>query len=131
MPSIVKHFWPCIEVLCASINARKKLRYGDLAAKLGLKLARQEWEGLLKMVADKAKAEVDFDLTWNVVYATGPAKGLGRYFSNDGKPTASTFLDPKDKSQVAKYETTLQEIYKFTYDLRNVEGHDRIIKIPR
>ena len=57
--------------------------YGELADKLRLKLARQEWESL-DLVAGKMKREVDYDLTWNIVYANGPAKGLGRYFSNEG-----------------------------------------------
>src|SRR5262249_51988772 len=105
MSSIVKHFWPCIDEICESVNSRKKMEYGELADRLRLKLARQEWSALLHLIAGKMKREVGYDLTLNVVYATGPAKGLGRYFSNGDQAPGSTLLDPKD------YERTLQEMY--------------------
>ena len=57
------------------------MEYGELADRLGLKLAKQEWSALLDLVAGKTKREVGYDVTWNVVYASGPAKRLGRYFS--------------------------------------------------
>jgi hypothetical protein len=131
VPSIVKHFWPCIAAVCESANNRKKMPYGELADKLRLKLARQEWEGLLDLVAGKMKRGVGYDLTWNIVYANGPAKSLGRYFSNGDKEPGSTLLDPKDMKQIAEYERTLQEIYQFTYELQNVDGADKVIKTPR
>jgi hypothetical protein len=127
----MKHFWPCIEVICESVNGRQKLTYGELAERLGLKLARQEWSDLLDLVAGKTRREVGDDLTWNVVYASGPAKGLGRYFSNGDKAPGSTLLDPKDEQQVADYQRKLQEIYEYRYELRNIEGADKIIKLPR
>ena len=86
---------------------------------------------ILDLVAGKMKREVDYDLTWNIVYANGPAKGLGRYFSNGDKEPGSTLLDPKDMKQIAEYERTLQEIYRFTYELQNVDGADKLIKMPR
>jgi hypothetical protein len=131
MSSLVKHFWPCIEVISESVNSRKKMEYGELADRLGLKLAKQEWSALLDLVAAKTKREVDYDLTWNVVYATGPAKGLGRYFSNGNKTPGSTLLDPKNQKQVADYERTLQEMYEYTYALKKIEGKDTLIKLPR
>jgi hypothetical protein len=131
MPSIVRHFWPCIEVVCAGVNCRTKMTYGELADNLRLKLARQEWEGLLDLVAGKMKREIGCDLTWNIVYATGAAKGLGRYFSNGDKEPGSTLLDPKDKKQVAEYECTLQEIYGYAYKLENIDGTDRLTKTRR
>jgi hypothetical protein len=133
MPSLLKHYWPCIEVICESVNNREKISYGELADKLGLKLARQEWSALLDLVARKTKRDLseDLDLTWNVVYATGPAKGLGRYFSNGDKVPGSTLLDPKDQRQVADYERKLKEIYEYTYELQKVEGEDRVIKVSR
>jgi len=79
----------------------------------------------------KTKREVDDDLTWNVVYTSGPAKGLGRYFSNGNKAPGSTWLDPKDRKQVAEYERKLIEIYDYTYELRSVAGEDRVIRVPR
>ena len=116
-PSLVKHFWPCIEVLIEWINSQKKMTYEGLADRLGLALARQQWDSLLNLVADKAKRELgeDFDLTWNVVYKSGPAEGLGRYFSNGGKSSGSTLLDPKDMNQVSEFERTLRNIYAYTY----------------
>ena len=131
MPSIVKYFWPCIETVCNSVNNRTKMHYGQLADELGLKLPRQEWEGLLDLVAGKMKRDVGYDLTWNIVYASGPAKGLGRYFSNGDKMSGFTLLDPKDKKQVAEYERTLEEIYGFTYLLQNIDGADSLTKTRR
>ena len=46
----------------------------------------------------------DYDLTWNVVYGSGPASGLGRYFSNGGRMPGSTLLNPRDQDQKAEYE---------------------------
>lgn len=131
MPSVVRHFWPCIETICESVNNREKITYGELADRLRLKLAKQEWSALLDLVAGKTKREVGDDLTWNVVYASGPAKGLGRYFSNGDKTPGSALLDPKNQTQVAEYEHKLQEIYECTYKLQKVEGGDRVIKVLR
>ena len=64
----------------------------------------------------------DFDLTWNVVYTSDPAKGLGRYFSNGDKAPGSTLLNPKDRKQVAEYERRLKEIYQHVYGLQKIEG---------
>ncbi len=103
MPSISRYFWPCLEVICQSINDRKKITYAQLADKLELGHPQQEWSTVLDLIAGKTRREVGDDLTWNVVYTTGPAKGLGRYFSNDKTP-GSTLLNPKDQKQVADYE---------------------------
>jgi hypothetical protein len=75
-----------LEVIIESVNNQKKLTYQELADKLGLELARQEWHTVLDPIAKKMKSELgdDYDLTWNVVYTRGPAKDLGRYFSNGG-----------------------------------------------
>jgi hypothetical protein len=119
--------------LTVLINNMEKITYGELADKLKLQLARQEWNTDLDLIAGKTKREVgdDCHLTWNVVYASGPAKGLGRYFSNGNKAPGSTQLNPKDREQVAEYERKLKEIYKCTYQLRKVKGEDRVIKVPR
>jgi hypothetical protein len=106
MPSISRHFWPCLRVLCEQINnERWPITYGELASKLGLKLAQQEWNTLLDLVAGKTKRELgeDYDLTWIVVYANGPAKNLGRYFSNGSKTPGSTLLDPTNMQQRASH----------------------------
>jgi hypothetical protein len=131
MASLVRYFWPCLEAICESINDRKKITYGQLSDKLGLGMANSEWNTVLDPIASKTKQEVGDDLTWNVVYATGPAKGLGRFFSNGNKATGTDLLDPKDRKQVAAYERKLKEIYKYTYELQKVEGKDTVIKIPR
>jgi hypothetical protein len=133
MPSIFRHFRQCLEVIMESVNNRKKITYQELADKLGLELARQEWHTVLDPIAKKTKCELgdDYDLTWNVVYTTGPAKGLGRYFSNGGKATGSTPLNPKDRKQVDEYERTLHKMYKYTYELRRTEGAPKVIKTPR
>lgn len=102
-----------------------------MSDKLGLGMANSEWNTVLDPIAPKTKQEISDDLTWNVVYTTGPAKGLGRFFSNSSKMPGSTSLDPKDRKQVADYERKLKEIYKYTYELQNVEGDDTVIKIPR
>jgi hypothetical protein len=53
------------------------------------------------------------DLTLVVVYGSGPAKGLPRYFSNvrGGAPPGTTMLDPEDDKQVANYERDLEHVF--------------------
>jgi hypothetical protein len=131
VPSLVSRSWDCLEVILQSVNKRERITYSELADKLNLELARQEWHTVLDSVAWRTKRDVGCDLTWNVVYARGPAKNLGRYFSNGGKATGSTLLDPKDHKQVADYERTLQEMYQYTYAVRRIEGEDTVIKLPR
>jgi hypothetical protein len=133
MPSLSRHFWPCLRVIRESVNNKNKITYGELAEKLGLKLAQQEWNTVLDLIAGKTKRELgdDYDLTWIVVYASGPAKCLGRYFSNGDKAPGSAQLDPKNGNQIAEYERTLNEIFQYTYELKKIEGQDRLIKVPR
>jgi hypothetical protein len=122
-----------LEVICESINERRKITYGELADQLKLPLARQAWETVLDLIATKTKSELgdDYDLTWNVVYASGPAKGLGRYFSDGRKAPGSIALNPKDRDQVTLYERKLTKIYKHTYELQKVEGKMILVKVPR
>ena len=133
MPSLIKYSWPCLEVILEVASKQEKIPYGEMADRLGLQLAQQEWNTVLDSVAWRTKRDLgdDIDLTWVVVYATGPAKGLGRYFSNNGKAPGSTLLDPRNRTQVADYERKLKEIYECTYELQRVEGGDRVIKVPR
>lgn len=130
--SLAKYNWRCLEVIIEVANKQEKITYQELADRLGLKLAKQEWHTVLDSVAWRTKTDLgnDIDLTWIVVYTSGAAKGLGHYFSN-GKAPGSTLLDPRDGAQVENYERKLKEIYECTYELRRVEGGDRIIKIPR
>jgi hypothetical protein len=130
--SLAKYTWRCLEVIIEVANKQEKITYQELADRLGLKLAKQEWHTVLDPVAWRTKRDLgnDIDLTWIVVYTSGPAKGLGHYFSN-GKAPGSTLLDPRDSAQIEDYERKLKEIYECTYELRRVEGGDRVIKIPR
>jgi hypothetical protein len=131
MPSLLRYSWRCLQVILESTNNREKINYSELAHKLNLKLARQEWHTVLDSVAWRTKRDVGYDLTWNVVYARGPAKGLGRYLSNGNKAPGSQLLDPEDEEQVAEYERTLQEIYEYTYELQRIDDEDRVVKISR
>ena len=69
MSSLSHLFWPCLEAIVKSVYSREKITYSELANKLGLKLAQQEWSTVLDLIAGKTKRELgeDFDLTWNVV----------------------------------------------------------------
>jgi hypothetical protein len=133
VPSLVKYAWPCLEAIIEVANKQDKITYGELAHRLGLQLAQQEWNTVLDSVAWRTKRDLgdEIDLTWIVVYASGPAKSLGRYFSNGGQAPGSTLLDPGNRAQIDDYERTLKEIYEFTYALQRVEGEDKVIKIPR
>jgi hypothetical protein len=135
MPTLVqRHFWTCIRTLCEWINTRATtITYGELADQLGLKLARQEWNGLLDLIAGKARRELgdDYDLTWIVVYSNGPAEGLGRYFSRTDQPPGSASLDPKDPKQVADYKRKVKEIFTYTYTLETVGGVTTLVKVAR
>jgi hypothetical protein len=64
------------------------------------------------IAADEVK-KTGHDLTLVVVYGSGPAKGLGRYFSNirGGAPPQSNVLDPKDPKRVASYRTELDQVF--------------------
>ena len=86
-----------------------------------------------ELVAGKTKRELgdDYDLTWIVVYTNGPAKNLGRYFSNGSKTPGSTLLEPTNMQQRAEYERTVKEIFKYTYELRKVGAVDTIVKTLR
>ncbi len=130
--SLVKYSWPCLEVILEVANNEEKITYQELADRLGLQLAKQEWHTVLDSVAWRTKRDLgnDIDLTLIVVYTSGPAKGLGRYFSNTKAP-GSTLLDPRNTAQVQDYIRKLEEIYDFTYELQRVESGDKVIKIPR
>ena len=130
MASIVKRFWPCLRVIIESVNNQQPITYGELAERLGLKFAKQEWTNLLDLIAVKTKRELgdDYDLTWNVVYAKGnKAEGLSRYFSEGDQVPGTTLLDPENKKQVDDFERKLKNIYKYAYELK----HSKVIKVRR
>lgn len=131
MRSLARHYWPCLETICETVNRGETITYGELADMLGLKLARQEWSALLDLIAGKTKREVGDDLTWIVIYSQGPAKGLSRYFSNNNQLPGSASLNPKNSRQVADYKRTLKKIYKFTYTLRTADNVTSVVRVPR
>jgi hypothetical protein len=94
MPSLIKYAWPCLKVILEVANNQEKINYGELADRLGLHLAQQEWNTVLDSVAWRTKRDLgnDIDLTLIVVYASGRAKGLGRYFSNGKAPGSAEDL---------------------------------------
>ena len=113
MPSILRYYTPARRILCEIAKSRSTIQYGELATALGLKSARQEWHTLLDPIARKESERTGRDLTLVVVYATGPAKGLGRYFSNvrGGTPPGTTTLDPADLTQVANFYAELENVF--------------------
>ena len=131
MRSLVRHYWPCLEAICESINRCETITYRELAAKIRLKMARQEWNALLDLVAGKTKREVGGALTWIVVYSAGPAKGLSRYFSNNDDAPGATSLNPKNPKQVADYKHKLKEIYKYTHTLQTFESVTTVSRAVR
>jgi hypothetical protein len=54
VPSLIKHFWPCLSTIIESVNNAEKITYGQLAEKLGLKSAQQEWHTVLDPIAKTA-----------------------------------------------------------------------------
>jgi hypothetical protein len=100
-------------LLCQAAKRRQKIKYGELATALGLKSPRQEWNTILGPIAIDEVKNTGQDLTLVVVYASGPAKGPGRYFSNirAGAPPQSGALDPRDPQQVVAYERALEQVF--------------------
>ena|SRR5208282_5982337 len=103
----------CRKILCETAKRRETIKYKDLAAALGLKSPRQEWSTVLGPIATDEVRKTGHDLTLVVVYASGPAKGLGRYFSNlrGGQPPQSNLLNPANNQQVAAYNRALQGVF--------------------
>jgi len=89
-----------------------------LAKALGLRLARQEWNTVLDPICESEKQQTGSDLTLVVVYKSGPAKGLSRYFSNRKHPPRTTELDPRDQRQVQAYKSELEKVFDTYSKLR-------------
>ena len=113
MGSLLGHYAQCRKLLCQTAKRRETIRYGDLAKALGLKSPRQEWNTVLGPIAADEVQKTGHDLTLVVVYASGPAKGLGRYFSNirGGQSPQSSTLNPRNQQQVAAYKQALQQVF--------------------
>ena len=64
------------------------------------------------IAADEVR-KTGHDLTLVVVYASGPAKDLGRYFSNirGGRSPQSTALSPGNPQQVAAYKQAREQVF--------------------
>jgi hypothetical protein len=103
----------CGKILCLAAKRRETINYAQLAAALGLKSPRQQWSTVLHPISETEVKQTGADLTLVVVYASGPAKGLPRYFSNvrGGAAPGPTMLDPKDEEQVAKYEREREHVF--------------------
>jgi hypothetical protein len=112
-PSLIGHYAACRKFLCETAKRRQKVQYKDLQKALGLPSPQQNWKTVLNPIAADEVQKTGHDLTLIVVYATGPAKGLSRYFSNirGGLPPGSTLLDPRNPQQVAAYEQELQQVF--------------------
>jgi hypothetical protein len=103
----------CRKILCLAAKRRETINYAQLAAALGLKSPRQQWSTVLHPISETEVKQTRADLTLVVVYASGPAKGLPRYFSNvrGGVAPGTTMLDPKDEEQKAKYERERERVF--------------------
>jgi hypothetical protein len=97
MGNLQSYYSQCRRILCLTAKGRETITFGTLATQLGLKSHRQEWNTLLGPIAADEVLKTGHDLTLVVVYASGPARGLGRYFSNisGGRPPQSTALSRK------------------------------------
>ena len=113
MGNLQNYHSQCRKILCESAKRRETTKYGDLATALGLKSPRQQWKTLLGPIAIDEVQKTGDDLTLVVVYASGPAKGLGRYFSNirGGQPPQSNFLSPSDQQRVTAYKQALEQVF--------------------
>jgi|SRR5579885_3528259 len=113
MGSLIGHYAQCRRLLCETAKRRETIGYGSLAKALGLPSPRQQWNTVLGPIAADEVKNTGHDLTLIVVYARGPAKGLGRYFSNirGGARPQSSALNPHDPTQVAAYRRALEQVF--------------------
>jgi hypothetical protein len=107
------HRMCCPKILCHTAKRRDAITYGALATALGLKSPQQEWNTVLGPIAADEVRKTGHDLTLVVVYASGPAKGLERYFSNirGGRSPQSTTMDPSNSRQVAAYKQAREQVF--------------------
>ena len=112
MGNLQGYYSQCRKILCQTAS-RETITYGALATSLGLKSPRQEWNTVLGPIAADEVQKTGHDLTLVVVYASGPARGLGRYFSNirGGQRPQSSILSPSNRQQVAAYMQALEGVF--------------------
>jgi hypothetical protein len=67
MASLSRHFWPCLDAIRQSVNSGKKITYQELADKLRLKSAKQEWYTVLDVALPHCNRSMRYD--WNKQYA--------------------------------------------------------------
>lgn len=113
MGSLIGHYAQCRKLLCQAAKRRETITYGELAKDLGLNSPRQEWNTVPGPISENEVKATGRDLTLVVVYASGPAKGLGRYFSNirGGQAPQTNMLNPFNLQQVAAYRQELQQVF--------------------
>ena len=113
MGSLLGHYVQCRKLLCETAKRGQTITYGDLAKSLNLKSPRQEWNTVLGPIAADEVKKTGHDLTLVVVYASGPAKHLGRYFSNirGGQSPQSNMLNPTNPQQIAAYKQARQHVF--------------------
>ena len=113
MGSLLPYQSKCRRILCLSAKRRETIKYGELAAALGLKSPRQQWSSVLDPLSESEVKKTGADLTLIVVFASGPAKGLSRYFSNvrGGAAPGTTMLNPLDEKQVAAFKQELERVF--------------------
>jgi hypothetical protein len=113
MPALVAYRARCRKLLCQAAKRRQTITYGALATALGLSSPRQAWKTILGPIADDEVKKTGRDLTLVVVYATGPAKDLGRYFSNirGGAAPQSGALDPRNTRHVEAYKRERERVF--------------------
>ena len=109
MGNLQGYYAECRKILCQTANRRQPITYGGLAKALGLRSPRQQWNTVLNSICIDEKKKTGKDLTLVVVYASGPAKGLSRYFSNGAPQT--NMLDPRNDQQVKAYKQELERIF--------------------
>ncbi|WP_316979154.1 hypothetical protein [Shumkonia mesophila] len=110
MPSLLDHYDQCRKILCNTAKRRETITYGNLAKELGLRLPRQAWNTVLDPIYEAEMRKTGKDLTLVVVYASGPAKKLCRYFSN-GQPARTKRLNPRNVRQVSDYKRELEKVF--------------------
>jgi hypothetical protein len=82
MGSLLPYYSECRKILCLTAKRRETITYAELAWDIGLKSPHQQWKTVLGPMSKNEVERTGRDLTLIVVYASGPAKGLGRSFSN-------------------------------------------------
>jgi hypothetical protein len=113
MGSLQNYYPQCRKILCLAAKRRETITYAQLSAALGLKSPRQQWNTVLHPISEAEVRQTGAGLTLIVVYASGRAKGLSRYFSNlrGGAAPGTRMLDPDDPTQVANYKRELEQVF--------------------